>query len=111
MENILNLVSIIIIVFGILQIILFFKIWGMTDDIKAIKEKYLNNIVEETYYTSPDNHQYKVGDLVTNIKNDKQMRIKEIKGDKYSCYSNGDNTFEGDFLESEIRLFNSLASI
>lgn len=28
------------------------------------------------------------------------MQIKEIKGDKYSCYSNGVITFEGDFLES-----------
>ena len=32
--------NIIIITFGILQIILFFKIWGMTNDIKQIKNKY-----------------------------------------------------------------------
>lgn len=37
MESITLLVSIVIIVFGILQIILFFKIWGMTNDIKEIK--------------------------------------------------------------------------
>lgn len=37
METTLNIVSIIIIVFGILQIILFFKIWGMTNDISEIK--------------------------------------------------------------------------
>ena len=30
--------SIILIVFGILQIILFFKVWGMTNDVKKIKE-------------------------------------------------------------------------
>lgn len=34
-----TLVSIIIIVFGILQIILFFKVWGMTNDVKKIKDK------------------------------------------------------------------------
>ncbi|WP_298113200.1 hypothetical protein [uncultured Bacteroides sp.] len=28
----------VLLVFGILQIILFFKIWGMTNDIKAIKD-------------------------------------------------------------------------
>lgn len=42
METTLNIVSIIIIVFGILQIILFFKIWGMTNDIREIKNKYIN---------------------------------------------------------------------
>ena len=37
METTLNVVSIIIIVFGILQIILFFKIWGMTNNVREIK--------------------------------------------------------------------------
>lgn len=38
------LLSIICIVFGILQIILFFKIWGMTNDIKKIRSMTnLNN--------------------------------------------------------------------
>ena len=111
METTLNLVSIIIIVFGVLQIILFFKLWGMTNDIRAIKNKYINNIVESTISTSSNRLQYGVGDLVVNVKNDKQMRIKEIKGEKYSCYSNNGMSFEGDFLESEIRLFNPLSSI
>lgn len=39
MEGMLNFVSIIIIVFGILQIILFFKIWGMTNDVKYLKNR------------------------------------------------------------------------
>lgn len=42
MEGILNFVSIIIIVFGILQIILFFKVWGMTDDVKRIKKNLID---------------------------------------------------------------------
>lgn len=33
--------SIVLIVFGILQIILFFKMWGMTNDINKIKNKFL----------------------------------------------------------------------
>lgn len=44
----------IIMVFGILQIILFFKIWGMTNDIRMMKEKYVsptqNKDVFLTYY-------------------------------------------------------------
>lgn len=39
MENTSSLVLIIIIVFGILQIMLFFKLWGMTNNISKIKSK------------------------------------------------------------------------
>lgn len=35
----LEIVSIIVIVFGVLQIILFFKIWGMTNDVKELAGK------------------------------------------------------------------------
>lgn len=38
-----KILSIIIIVFVILQIILFFKIWGMTNNIKKIKNKLIDN--------------------------------------------------------------------
>ncbi len=31
--------SVILIIFGILQIILFFKLWGMTNDVRHISEK------------------------------------------------------------------------
>ena len=38
-----NLLTIILLVFGVLQIILFFKVWGMTNDIKEIRNKYLKD--------------------------------------------------------------------
>lgn len=41
MEGITFFVSIVIIIFGLLQIILFFKIWKMTNDVNEIK-----NIIE-----------------------------------------------------------------
>lgn len=37
MNTILFITSFIMIVFGVLQIILFFKVWGMTNDVKQIK--------------------------------------------------------------------------
>lgn len=43
MENMLTFTGIVIIVFGILQIILFFKIWGMTNDVKTLKDKFTNS--------------------------------------------------------------------
>lgn len=39
MDGLLTITGIIIIVFGILQIILFFKMWGMTNDIKEMRKK------------------------------------------------------------------------
>lgn len=42
-----TLILIILLVFGVLQSILFFKIWKMTDDVRAIKNKG-NNLFEES---------------------------------------------------------------
>ena len=41
MENIDPLLGIIIVVFGILNLILFFKMWGMTNDVRAIKNHFI----------------------------------------------------------------------
>lgn len=37
-------------VFGILQIILFFKLWGMTNDVRSMKEQLQKNNKELEYY-------------------------------------------------------------
>lgn len=44
MENMQTLIGWIIIIFGVLQIILFFKVWVMTDDVKAIKHNITNDV-------------------------------------------------------------------
>ena len=48
-----NFFLIIIIIFSILNIILFFKIWGMTTNIKQLKNFYMheNGIVHDTSKT------------------------------------------------------------
>ena len=40
---IIDFLTIILLIFGVLQIILFFKVWGMTNDIKEIRNKYLKD--------------------------------------------------------------------
>lgn len=122
-----TLLAIIFIVFGVLQIILFFKIWGMTNDVRNIKEMYESE--REAHYRNLDRTTHKtesqegsdlsiskfsVGDLVVHIKTGKQMRIKNINvdnihsnNDTYSCYSGGGVYHEGDFLASELKLFNN----
>lgn len=119
MEGLISFAGIIMIVFGILQIVLFFKLWGMTDDIKAIKNKYLefssnssdlepssnnSNIPEITNKNTES--KLEVGALVINLKSGKQMRIKEINPitGKYNCFSSGGMFSEGNFDESEIKL-------
>ncbi|MBE6260709.1 MAG: hypothetical protein E7107_07780 [Prevotella sp.] len=43
-------VAIITLVAGVLQIILFFKVWGMTNDIRELKKDYFSETHLETYY-------------------------------------------------------------
>ena len=42
MEGLIQFTGIVMIAFGILQIILFFKIWGMTNNVKRIWKKIDN---------------------------------------------------------------------
>jgi hypothetical protein len=51
MENIDPLLGIILVIFGILQLVLFFKMWGMTNDVRALK----NHFVQEEKPTIPEN--------------------------------------------------------
>lgn len=96
--------SIILIVFAILQIILFFKIWGMTNDISTIKEKYLSEQpVKKEIGMVESSDILSVGDYVVD-KSGKEMQIKEIGNGKYSCYTNRGLFYEGDFDKSEISL-------
>lgn len=48
MENLLTFTGIIMIAFGVLQIILFFKMWGMTNDIREMKNKFMNDNYSRT---------------------------------------------------------------
>ncbi len=42
-----DFLTIVLLVFGVLQIVLFFKIWGMTNDIREMRNKYLKDEDEE----------------------------------------------------------------
>lgn len=101
-------IILVILIFGILQLILFFKIWGMTNDIREIKEKYLSSTDPKKSVLPAQPTEFSIGELVVEIKTNKQMRIKEITEDgKYSCYTGGGASHEGNFTAAEIKLFNS----
>ena len=42
--------SIVLLVFGVLQIILFFKLWGLTNVVRSLKDKYTARNKELEYY-------------------------------------------------------------
>ncbi|MBS5798045.1 MAG: hypothetical protein KH100_15260 [Dysgonomonas mossii] len=98
MEGFYLFIGIVIIVFGILQIILFFKIWGMTNDIREIRNQYINK--SETYNTNDDiiinkSVKHKVSGKILIAK------FYDNDTDKYVCYSE-QGTFENRFSKDDL---------
>ena len=102
MTGIYAIIGIVMLVFGILQIVLFFKLWGMTNDVGQIKGLLSNRSTQKATaamsshdleQTSPEQKteqkvvgKWPVGTLVVHTATWQQMRIKEITPDhKYVC--------------------------
>lgn len=81
MEGMFTFVGIIIIVFGILQIILFFKMWIMTDNVKKIKDA-----IQISGYPSGVSPA-KVEFILGNTEKAKEMATKEFIIDIYKIYA------------------------
>lgn len=43
MTSISSIIGIVMLVFGILQIVLFFKLWGMTNDVRRLTDHFLKS--------------------------------------------------------------------
>lgn len=120
MESVTIIVSIIIIVFGVLEIILFFKMWGMCNNVSRIEQRLAG--------VFPTKNEGKHQELVQEQKQEKEnpanigiftvgmkvcypqmnriMFIKELHSDgKIECVSykkDGREEFEGLYEESQI---------
>lgn len=84
METTLNIVSIIIIVFGILQIILFFKIWVMTNNVGEMKnmmELFIRKNVQPQESIDKEAPQIISTDNIEFDKEDFPLNSKFNKGD------------------------------
>lgn len=112
------LLSIIIIVFGILQIILFFKMWKMCNDVgkSTIKLEKLSNFImdnlpkaEKEQYenvSESDVNKYSVKQLVIIKVDENQFRIDDVlkcEDGKFLYFSSKYNKY---FAEDEIEDFN-----
>ncbi len=103
MEVLNVLLGLVMTVFGVLQIILFFKIWGMTNDIREIKNKYFSevnmsnmdtqiksqsgvvadNVIKNTGGTP-------VGRVAVEIKTGREVSVyKKNPNGTYECYADG----------------------
>lgn len=75
-------IVLLVVVFAVLQLMLFFKVWGMTNDIKAIKNKIPNNDrirdAEIAYLSGNSDIAKKILDEYLRI------TIEEIKDNHYS---------------------------
>lgn len=98
-----TILALIFLVFGILQIILFFKIWGMTNNIDRIKD-LLEKLSISTDYDnsmSTDSSELSVGDTVVRIDGEEQFKIIGIDDNgMYSCSKAGIPI--GSFKRSEL---------
>lgn len=72
--------SIVLIIFGVLQIILFFKMWGMTNDTKKIK-----NIAQANGYPD-DVYPPKIEFALGNTEKAKEMVNREFVCEVYKLY-------------------------
>lgn len=100
--------GIILLVVGVLQIILFFKLWGMTNDVREIKDRYLrqtNNLQEEIQVDNTEYGVFNHNDQVIEIATGKRMYIGgSISYGKYKCYAGREYIgYIGEFSQTEIK--------
>ena len=114
MEGLMTFTGIVMIAFGILQIILFFKVWGMTNDVKRLADKICNddckNINVENSIDSlpadntPDEDvEIFIGDTVVRREDGREMIVDRIVYGKYGCVDLQTHAFIAGYARNEIR--------
>lgn len=111
--EIVALYEVAIIVFGILSIILFFKIWGMCNDVRKIRNHLLisseadekpSGVSNEEVAKGDGIEKFKVNQLVVVKQDESQFRVSSIshEGGKVRYYSSKHQKY---FTENEIEEF------
>lgn len=98
-----ELLQIVLLVFAFLQIILFFKIWGMTNDIKNIKDILLFQSRKGPQNDRP----FEIGDIVYIKSKGVQAKIKGVvlNGTKFDCWAMNGLFVVGCFSADELEHF------
>ena len=90
-----TVVVIIEIIFGILGLILFFKVWAMTDDVKELKDNIIpylqNNGIKPVDKKDEEDDRFTPGTIVVEVTTGRQLKIKNRLPDgRYKCSYNHD---------------------
>lgn len=96
--NDLNLLAIVLIIFGILQIILFFKLWIMTNDVAALRRKFAPQV--ENVQKPRD----LLGMHVRIRSNGKQVRVVARESGQYKCVDATTNEPCGTYFYEELEV-------
>ena len=94
----LNLFAIVLIIFGILQIILFFKLWIMTNDVAAIRRKIAPPL--EAVQKPRD----LLGMCARIRSNGKQVRVVARENGQYKCVDSVTNEPCGTYFYEELEV-------
>ena len=87
-------------VWSILCLILFFKIWGMTNDIRQIKDHLLGT---GNGYVSNNSALLKVGDIAKVLKTNEKVMIAEINSNGcFKCIDPVTHKLIGEFSANEL---------
>lgn len=90
----------------ILGVVLFFKVWGMTNNVSRILELLENNYrKEEPRPVAVPCDKFEIGDKVVIIKTGKVTFVTEINGDMYECASNNGTFYDGIHKAEELHKF------
>lgn len=82
-------------VWGILNIVLFFKIWGMTNDVSAIRDYLLEEKNSVIHHSIPDNMQDEYKQDVTETASIKHEDLKPGDRVQHEQYSRDKNLYIG----------------
>lgn len=94
------------VIWGITCAILFFKVWGMCNDVNKLTKFVISKWSEKGTKSPNESEEYQVGDLVIWKETGKQMHIASIRDDgTYECRTNQGATFVGNFSSDELVKF------
>ena len=75
-----DFLTIILLIFGVLQIILFFKVWGMTSDVRKIKNNTINSF-DEAHKQIIIGNKEKAFEIYQRLYVEELIKISELKLD------------------------------
>lgn len=90
MEAFTSILFIVILIFGVLQIILFFKVWGMTNDVAAIRRHMEGNETGAAEPAETITDAIAVGAIVVRKSTGEQLKVTAVdENGKFVCAKAG----------------------